>query len=600
MGSVTSLWTISLWEVKKSLTTMSRNVLPVAAALLVLLVVATGFAAQSGMHLQDGIYRIAIDDPDIAAVVADDERFLIFQGDLGSLWNNRGAYDVLILQGEVYAADTDIGRSALAALERDYGRYVSVVSARQPDLFAAYPLWIDVRYEKSELDFTATESGVQIGAPVNPRRPPVPAGPVEPVTPPVADVPLPMEELRLRLFEDAADDSALARYTDVLTADADMGAFKTPSQLSPPLPFDSIILVFVFIFPLYFTSQFFMMSIMNERIGRAGEVLLSAPVKPWVIILGKALPYLGVMLLISGIITLMNGASLLLLVPLVPVILFFLANALVIGMVARSFKELSFLSIFFSTIVTSYLFFPTVFANVHVVSLVSPLTLVVLLLQGDGFTLAEYIYSTSLFFLTGAVLFYIGVVNFNEERLFNQMRLIPALLEFISAGISRVHPHASLFLLTAFSVPFVFMAQMMALVLFFNLPMPLSLVLLIIAAAFIEEFAKSIGVYAIFRHRPEFLSAKNILFGSAVIGLGFLIGEKVLLFATLTQITESVFGSVLFLSLQVLWMPFLLHVAGVLIVTTVLKVGGKRMYGLGLLIAAGVHCLYNFSVLGGL
>jgi ABC-type Na+ efflux pump permease subunit len=35
-----------------------------------------------------------------------------------------------------------------------------------------------------------------------------------------------------------------------------MGDFKTPSQLSPPLPFDSIILVFIFIFPLYFTSQF--------------------------------------------------------------------------------------------------------------------------------------------------------------------------------------------------------------------------------------------------------------------------------------------------------------------------------------------------------
>ena len=55
-----------------------------------------------------------------------------------------------------------------------------------------------------------------------------------------------------------------------------MGPFVTPDQLSPPLPFDSIILVFVFIFPLYFTSQFFMMSIMNERIERQGEPLLSS------------------------------------------------------------------------------------------------------------------------------------------------------------------------------------------------------------------------------------------------------------------------------------------------------------------------------------
>ena len=68
--------------------------------------------------------------------------------------------------------------------------------------------------------------------------------------------------------------------------------------------------------------------------------------------------------------------------PLVPVIFFFLANALLIGMVARSFKELSFISIFFSTVATCYLFFPSIFANVHVISLISPLTLIVLTVQG--------------------------------------------------------------------------------------------------------------------------------------------------------------------------------------------------------------------------
>ncbi len=87
------------------------------------------------------------------------------------------------------------------------------------------------------------------------------------------------EELRQELVKSSSANSQISRYTEVLETDNTMGNFKTPSQLSPPLPFDSIILIFVFIFPLYFTSQFFMMSIMNERIERKGEILLSTPVK---------------------------------------------------------------------------------------------------------------------------------------------------------------------------------------------------------------------------------------------------------------------------------------------------------------------------------
>jgi len=75
------------------------------------------------------------------------------------------------------------------------------------------------------------------------------------------------------------------------TTDSSMGDFKTPSQLSPPLPFDSIILVFHFYLPALFYSQFFMMSIMNERIERKGEILLSTPLRSSSIIIGKALPY---------------------------------------------------------------------------------------------------------------------------------------------------------------------------------------------------------------------------------------------------------------------------------------------------------------------
>ena len=551
------------------------------------------------MHLQDNMYVVATGDPVIASLLASDNRFTVYEIDSATLAANRGAFDLVVSGGQVSGSDTEKGRSAVKTLERDYAKYTASVSHRQEDLFAAYPLWIDVQDVRSELDFASTQSGQYIST-----RPgagaPVPEGEVTNVPTPSPTLEYTVEELRTGLAESEAGNSQLSRYTEMLTSsDSGMGSFRTPSQLSPPLPFDSIILIFIFIFPLYFSSQFFMMSIMNERIERKGEVLLSAPVKTVSIIAGKMLPYLALMLGISVLLTVYLAAPLSIVLPLVPVILFFLANALVIGMVSRSFKELSFISIFFSTVATSYLFFPSIFANVHVISLISPLTLIVLTLQGTAYTATDYLFSTALFWLTAAVLFYVAARNFNEERLFSEHRLLPRLREFVASALSREHPFVSLFLLAGFSIPFVFMVQLMCLVLFFNLPMPLSLILLIIFGAEIEESAKAVGIYTLYVQDPSFFSWKNLALACGATAIGFLIGEKLLLLVTLAQITESVFGSILFLSLGVLWMPLLLHFAGVCIVAAALKLGGKNWLVPGIVLATAVHCLYNFFFIAG-
>ena len=598
MGACADITTIARWEVKRTLTQMSKDTLPLAIVLFVLLILASGFAAQSGMHLQDGMYVAGVDDPAIARLLAADNRFSVYELDRAALEQNRQAFDITVVQGTVYRSDSERGRSAFKTVERDYARYTNIVYNRQDDLYAAYPLWIDIQSVKSELDFLATQSGQYISA-----RPgavaPVPEGEVRFIPTPSPALGFSKEELRNELAKSEAANSQISRYTEMLSSDTATGRFRTPSQLSPPLPFDSIILIFVFIFPLYFTSQFFMMSIMNERIERKGEVLLSTPVKTTSIIIGKVLPYFAGMIAISAALTVYLRASLLIMLPLIPVIFFFLANALIIGMVSRSFKELSFISIFFSTVATSYLFFPSIFANVHVVSLISPLTLIILTLQGSAYTVTDYLFSTSLFWLTSAVLFYVGVANFEEERLFSEKTLLVRIREFIAGSLSRKHPFVSLFLLNGFAIPFVFMVQLMCLVLFFNLPMPYSLLLLLVFAAEIEELVKAIGIYTLYAQDPAFLSAKNLFFACAATAIGFLVGEKLLLFITLTQITESVFGSILFLSLGLLWMPLLLHFAGVVIVACTLKFWGRAGFVPGLLAATAVHCLYNlYFILG--
>ena len=598
MSTLTDIATIARWEVKKSFSMMSRDVLPFSIILFVLLMVVTGFTAQTGLHLQDGMYQVGVDDHQVAQLLAGDARFSVYLLDAPTLNANRNSFDLIIVQGTVYSSATDKANAAQKTLGRDYSKYVNSIYNTENDLFAAYPLWIDTKSVKSELTFLATQSGQYVSA--APRRiAPVPEGEIKNVPTPSPALAISQEDLRRELVQSNAKNTQISRYTEALSTSSSMGTFKTPAQLSPPLPFDSIILVFVFIFPLYFTSQFFMMSIMNERIERKGEILLSTPLRTSSIIIGKALPYFIGMVAICAGLTVYIKASPVIILPLIPVIFFFLANALLIGMLSRSFKELSFISIFFSTVATSYLFFPSIFANVHVISLISPLTLIVLTIQGSVWTITDYLYSTSLFWLTGAVLFYIAARNFKDERLFSEKKLVSRMREFLSEILPQKYPFLSLFLLSGFAIPFVFMVQMMCLVLFFNLPMPYSLVFLLLFAALIEEIAKGVGIYTIYSRDPAFLSWKNLVMACAATAIGFLVGEKLLLFVTLAQISDSVFGSILFLSLGSLWLPLLLHFVCVLIVACSLKIWGRKGFVPGLAIAMIVHCLYNlYFILG--
>jgi len=255
--------TIAKWEVKRSVGTMGKNVLPVAIILIVLLIAVTGFTAKSGLHLQDGIYKLGTNDPELASIFSGDARFSVDLADAGAIQSNQDYYDLIILNRMVYVHDTDRGKAAAKTLDRDYTKYRSNVYNQQSDLFAAYPLWIDLQYVTSELNFTATQSGQQVSLRPRSGQPPVPTGPVEPVATPEASIGISSEDLRSNLQQSPSQNSQISRYTDMFSGSGNpLGEYKTPDQLSPSLPFDSIILVFLFIFPLYFMSQFYMMSIM--------------------------------------------------------------------------------------------------------------------------------------------------------------------------------------------------------------------------------------------------------------------------------------------------------------------------------------------------
>ena len=138
MSAGRDIATIARWEVKKTFSVMSRNLLPVAIVLFVLLILVTGFAAESGLHIQDGMYRIGVDDPKVAALFTPDARFTVYQESDAVLATDNEAYDLVIIKGVVSASPTGKGRSAENALERDYAQYRNSVYANESDLFAAY------------------------------------------------------------------------------------------------------------------------------------------------------------------------------------------------------------------------------------------------------------------------------------------------------------------------------------------------------------------------------------------------------------------------------------------------------------------------------
>lgn len=590
--------TLARWETRRSIIFPGKKMIPAAIMLGIVLIGVTILSAGSGLHLEDDIFSAGTEDPVVAALLASDPRFSVTVAGKDELLKDRAAFDLVITDRKASFSGSDKSKAAAAALERDYEQYRNSLYSGEEDLFAAYPLWIEVESVRSEVDFSSPGTASRVITPQPKGFSVIPKGPVEFVPPPEADIGISHEDLRAEVETTVKGRGSYLWFRD-FSVKEDTVPYLTPSRFTPSLPFDSIVLVFAFIFPLYFTSQFFMMSIMNERLERRGEALLSAPVKPSVIVIGKALPYFAVMVAISAILILLFRGSPGLLLPLIPVILFFIASGLIIGMVSRSYKELSFISIFFSTIVTVYLFFPSIFTNVHVISLVSPLTLMVYLFQGETFTPGQYLFSTSLFFITSGVLLYAGMVNFREERLFSQEGLTSKLVNFISSGISLIHPFASLFALNMFVVPFVLMVQLMLLVLVFNLPMPLSLTLLLVSAACVEEIAKSLGLYTLATRTPGFLTWKHLALGAVATALGFLVAEKLLLLVTISQVAESVFGIVLFGSLALFSVPFLIHLVGILVTGTALKVGGRSSYPAGLVLATLLHCAANLYLLRG-
>ncbi|MGC9468057.1 MAG: hypothetical protein ACP5HS_05670 [Anaerolineae bacterium] len=126
-----------------------------------------------------------------------------------------------------------------------------------------------------------------------------------------------LEEVELaRISEAYPEDEAFPLRVNITTFPlaGDGGADRVaetvvPSLMAPPMPFADVLKVSAHLFPLFLVSVFFTSGLMEERRAQRVSVLLSTPVSPLDVIVGKTLPYILFALLAILALTALFGAT---------------------------------------------------------------------------------------------------------------------------------------------------------------------------------------------------------------------------------------------------------------------------------------------------
>jgi hypothetical protein len=295
----------------------------------------------------------------------------------------------------------------------------------------------------------------------------------------------------------------------------------------------------------------------------------------------------------------LGGDVLLSLAIFIPVILFIFAIYLLVALVYRTFKDQTFFSMAAVTFVTGYLVLPALFTGINSLSYISPLTLAVQMYRGETFTLAQYALSTAPMFLVFLLSLFIGVRIFNEEYLMGFGPLYRKIADAIYLAIDRHHLYISVTLLSLFLIPIVFMVELIIVILSTMIPVDLPqltfLAILLVFIVIVEELAKSSGIVVLLEHKIA-TSTKQVLILSFLSAFGFFIGEKALLYLSLSIISSNVLMEAIG-SANLLIIPLIAHFVFTAIVCLGTKKFGTKYYPYALIAGSFVHFLYNFYIL---
>ncbi|GGM27863.1 ABC transporter permease [Haloarcula argentinensis] len=618
---------VAKWEVTKNAGGVDKRTIVVMALSLVAMgaVAAIAVSGGAGAGMDDGIYRIGVGESSpYYGVAADDSTFDIREPDPAAI--ERRQQELLYRGTQLQSVPrTAKERAALTELRDSTAQYNDRTLARDDNQTAAFPVSVTLVYEQqsgsSQLDPRSGDGSDGSGSSAGGSDASDGSGSSTGGSGDGSDT-------------GGTGGSAASGGGDGGTAGgsgANLGAIGarltgdvqggTPSDISPPFPFESLVLAFLYIVPMNFVIQAYGSSMLSERLNRRGELLLVTPASRGDIIGGKTLPYLagavGVAALITAALRFGNIApagSYVAVLAVVPLVVLFLSATFCGAMFARSFKELTFVTVTITVTLTSYAFVPAIFTDVTPIALISPLTLVVLDLTGQSVGLSSFVFSTVPPLLTGLVLFGLGAGLYREEDMFTQRPIPLKVLDALAGGINS---RRSALKMSIVLLPLVIVAELGAIAFLFVLDsvslnvfgtnQSLGIVLVLGVIVVIEELAKSLHVYAGYEHARYERTLRSALGVGALSGLGFFIGEKGLLIARLSDLESLPIGEAALqgatlpagLPLWVAGLLFLLPLALHTVTAAISSVGasrGRRAYVAALSAAIVIHFAYNFAV----
>ena len=584
---------IAKWEIKRSKPKFGLNV-TILTLLLFISFITLFLLSVSSPSTGQALYSVGISGEDriIKSVLEYDGRFRLVNTEDGGKLLERGELDLLVVSDEgtrIIYTDSKRSLAALDALSQALRLYktLTIFVVDEEHINYAFPLWIQTHYLKRSEEFQFFTSAQPEKQEVSAAVESLPDKTLNPKSLPSSEVVDLIEEYRKAGFDIRGITQEEARIT-------------LPAIFSPPLPFKSVLLTFLLAFPIYLFSQFYSSSMLEERVNRRAELLLTSPLSAGDVIIGKTLAHFLLTLVSVIAITLIIRRKLEveIIFVLIPVVLFFLSLSFMASILSRSYKENSFIVIFVSVIFFSFLFFPAMFVNIHTVSNISPVSMIVNIMDGEKVEFSKFIFTTLPLFAMGTIIFFMGAIMFREEVLFSQKGIFDKIFYCINLlwemGGERLISGVFFGILAAMTA---YMLELIFIVALFQVPLPLSLYLMLTLSAFSEEIIKIAFVAGVVRY--SVLSAGKTLLLGASCGVGFFIGEKLIALVALAQISGSLFG--IFFS-EYLLNALLLHV----VLTSIAALGLVWSRGrinwrfLFLLTLSGVaHLLYNYSLIGG-
>lgn len=560
-----SVWAVARHEARRAFAVLDRRTGLALLGVVVLLAASWPLVQSNPVEPQRGLYPIAASqDSPLRAAAESDLRFRFVDGDRDDLETGRVAL-ALEDNGLVYDEASERSRAALIALSQATARWLETRMEAEPDQAAAFPLQVNLLMEAQDLTAAGT---------------PIPTGGAPP--PPATSTPGPGPSRPVVVGNASDDEPRLA---------------LRPSQVDPPFPVRSLLLTFAFLIPMNLVAQLTAGSLMAERIRHRGLLLLTTPMTGPQVLLGRVLPHLAISLGVILVAGVAIGVGWQGFAAAFPMVLLVLAIAVVLGLLARNERELTFLLTAATTMLSTFLFLPAIFTTLPPVAFLSPVSVVAASVDGTVVGWGPFLYATVPLSLVTVALALLSAGLYREETLFATRGLFEKGMDGVRRLVTSKWAVVAAGILV---VPFALALELFILALVIPLGLAAVFPVFILGVAFVEEALKLVPA----RAHLQTQATKGWLAG-ALSGTGFFLGEKLALLVALVGFGLLPLGD----TSLALWgvgggalliAPLLLHAGCSAIAAT----GARHSKGwatVAWLGAAAVHAAYNVVLLlGGL